>query len=567
MKNYYPNYPIHSIRDLREMIDNTARLFPLRAAFLVKSEGSYQPIPYSRFREEIDALGTWMFERGLQGARVAVIGENSYEWSLVYLTVLCGGGVILPIDRELPAEEIRRICEYADVRAVFHSDALTEKFAVSEFPPQCRLIGFSELRTAVAEGKELLLRGRDDYLCAEIDPDGMSVLLFTSGTTGTSKGVMLSQHNLCFVLEQCSRMIRISEEDVLLSVLPLHHTYECTVGFLLPMYHGASVAYAERLGTVARNLREVEATAMICVPLLLESIYRKIWQTAEKNGKAEKMRKAIRLNDSIKRIGMDASRSIFSEMRKSFGGRLRLLVSGGAAVKPEILAGFRALGLPAIQGYGLTECAPLAALNPEKHPRDASAGLPLPDAEVCIDSPDENGVGEICYRGENVMLGYYDNPALTAETIVDGWFHTGDLGYLDSDGFLYITGRKKNVIVTYNGKNIYPEELELHLNRSEWISEALVVGEEDENGETLIRAILYPNAERIDAALTAEGLSLDSPEAEGRIEAWLVEEIGRINLSLPSYKRIRRFSVRDREFVKTSTRKIRRSAEENRSEA
>lgn len=562
MKQKIPNYPIRPIRDLRELIDGSARLYSTRPAFHVKKEGSYQPISYSRLREEIDSLGTALFDRGLARRRVMLIGENCYEWALSYLTVLCGGGVVLPADRELPAEEISHICQYANVSALLYASSLQKKIESCSLPG-VQAICFDQIPALVEEGKEMLLRGRDDYLSAEIDPYGMSVLLFTSGTTGVSKGVMLSQHNLCFDIEQCSRMIRVDETDLLLSALPLHHTYECTIGFLLPLYHGASIAYAERLSTIAKNIKEVRATAMICVPLLLETFYKKIWQSAEKNGKAAMMKKAIKANNAAKRLGIDLSRSLFSELHKNFGGRLRLLVSGGAAIKPEVLAGLRDLGIPAIQGYGLTECSPLTAVNTDLAYRDASAGIAIPDGEFKILDPDENGVGEICFRGENVMLGYYENPELTAQVIKDGWFHTGDLGYLDSEGFLYITGRKKNVIVTYNGKNIFPEEIELHLDRSEWIAESMVVGEEGADQETRIKAFLYLNEEKVLSELKQLGLSPDSPEAEKEINRLVGEEINRINLTLSSYKRIRRYVIRKTEFVKTTTRKIRRFDPEN----
>ncbi len=562
MPNCYPNIETRPIRDLREMIDDTTRLFSTRPAFHEKKDGVYTPIPYARLREEIDALGTLLTEEGYLGTRVMVIGENCYEWALSYLTVLCGGGVILPIDKELPSEEISRICEFAHVSLVLHADSVTKK--LQDLPDGVGAIPFSTFPTLIAQGKELLLRGKDGYLRAEIDPEAMSVLLFTSGTTGVSKGVMLSQKNLCFDIEQCAKMIRVYESDILLSALPLHHTYECTVGFLLPLYHGASIAYAEKLSTIAKNLKEVRATAMICVPLLLETFYKKIWQTAEKSGKAEKMRKAIAAGRGIKKLGINLSKSLFTELHKNFGGRLRLLVSGGAAIKPEVLSGLNDLGLTAIQGYGLTECAPLVSVNPIKAPKHASVGLVLPDGAFRILDPDENGVGEILYRGDNVMLGYYESPELTDEVIKDGWFHTGDLGYLDADGYLYITGRAKNVIVTYNGKNIFPEEIELHLDRDSLIAESMVVGEEKEDGETVIKAYLYLNEAEVAAILKENGLSADTPEGARLIEEALAERIRRINLSLPSYKRIRRFVIRKTEFVKTSTRKIRRFDEENR---
>jgi len=566
MKSPYPSIPTRPIENLRSMLDDSVRLFPLRPAFHLRTdEGDFEQISYTRLREEIDLLGSALDECGLTGRRIAVIGENCYGWALSYLTVVCGGGVVLPLDRELCGEEIGRICQVAKVDAILHGASIADRIAAAPLPKETVRIGFDALPLLIERGRELLLQGREGYLLAPIEPDALSVLLFTSGTTGVSKGVMLSQRNLCYTIEQCSKMIAVSEQDLLLSVLPLHHTYECTIGFLLPLYHGASIAYAERLSTVARDLRQVQATAMICVPLLLESFLKKIWQSAEKSGKVDKLRAAIALNRKCKRVGLDLSRSLFSELRKSFGGRLRLLVSGGAAAKPEVLSGLRELGLTAIQGYGLTECAPLTTVNPEKAAKDASAGLCLPDSALRIADPDENGIGEICYRGENVMLGYYENPSLTAEVIRDGWFHTGDLGFLDPEGYLFITGRKKNVIVTRGGKNVFPEEIEEHLCRNEFIAEAMVVGEEEED-DVVIKAYLYPDPDRIAPLLREGGLEGSEPEARQLIRSLLEKQVIQVNRSLSSYKRIRRIVVRSEPFEKTSTRKIRRAAAENRAE-
>ncbi len=560
MQKLYPDFKVRPFSDLREMLDDTVRLFATRPAFHEKKDGVYTPITYARLREEIDSLGTYLTENRLLPARVIVIGENCYAWALSYLTILCGGGTVLPLDRDLPGEEIAHICQIAQVDLILHAPSVEKK--LTSLPGSVKTICFDAFPDLTARGRELLLRGKDAFLLAPIDPEKMSVLLFTSGTTGVSKGVMLSQKNLCFDITQCAKMIYVDENDLLLSALPLHHTYECTIGFLLPLSKGASIAYAERLSTIAKNLKEVRATAMVCVPLLLETFYKKIWQAAEKSGKAEKMRKAIAASRKVKRLGINLSRSLFTELRENFGGRLRLLVSGGAAIKPEVLTGLNDLGICAIQGYGLTECAPLVAANPVKVAKAASAGICLPDGEIKILDPDENGIGQILYRGDNVMLGYYQNPELTAQVIQDGWFYTGDLGYLDAQGFLYITGRAKNVIVTYNGKNIFPEEIELHLDRDDLIAESMVVGEEGED-DTIIKAYLYLSPEKVAALLAEEGIAPDTPQAADMICRVALERVREINRTLSSYKRIRRIVIRQEEFVKTTTRKIRRFDPEN----
>ncbi len=559
----YPYYEVRKIRDLRELILGSAELFGPKAAFLEKRQGKYEPISFDQYMSDINALGTALCARGLKDKRVIVLGENCYNWVLTYLSVVCGVGVIVPVDREISAEEITNIANISEAAAVIYAASAANKISECSFDESVQKIPFTSLGELVAEGEKLLDAGDRTYLDAEIDPNVMSVLLFTSGTTGVSKGVMLSHHNIAFnIMEMCS-MFFIDHTDIFLSVLPLHHTYECTCGFLCILYRGSTVAFCERLSLVTRNLAEVRATKMTCVPLLIETFYKKIWQGAEKSGKAPALRKAIKLNNALKKVGIDLSKKLFKDIHDTFGGRLDALVSGGASVNPEALKGLRDLGFRTVQGYGLTECAPLAALNRDVWFKDDSAGLETPNGHLDIYEPDENGIGEIRYRGENVMLGYYQNPELTAEVIRDGWFYTGDLGYLDEDRFLHITGRKKNVIVTPNGKNIFPEEIEVYIGRSKYVAESMVVGFDDQNGDTLVKAIIYPNYELVNEKLKETGVT---PDSEGYIDALksvFADEINEINLSLPTFKRIRKFVIRRKEFEKTTSKKIKRFADGN----
>lgn len=559
----YPYYEVRKIRDLRELIRGSAELFGPKAAFLEKRQGKYEPISFDQYMSDINALGTALCARGLKDKRVIVLGENCYNWVLTYLSVVCGVGVIVPVDREISAEEITNIANISEAAAVIYAASAANKISECSFDESVQKIPFTSLGELVAEGEKLLDAGDRTYLDAEIDPNVMSVLLFTSGTTGVSKGVMLSHHNIAFnIMEMCS-MFFIDHTDIFLSVLPLHHTYECTCGFLCILYRGSTVAFCERLSLVTRNLAEVRATKMNCVPLLVETFYKKIWQGAEKSGKAPALRKAIKLNNALKKVGIDLSKKLFKDIHDTFGGRLDALVSGGASVNPEALKGLRDLGFRTVQGYGLTECAPLAALNRDVWFKDDSAGLETPNGHLDVYEPDENGIGEIRYRGENVMLGYYQNPELTAEVIRDGWFYTGDLGYLDEDRFLHITGRKKNVIVTSNGKNIFPEEIEVYIERSKYVAESMVVGFDDQNGDTLVKAIIYPNYELVNEKLKETGVT---PDSEGYIDALksvFADEINEINLSLPTFKRIRKFVIRRKEFEKTTTKKIKRFADGN----
>ncbi len=388
---------------------------------------------------------------------------------------------------------------------------------------------------------------------------------------------MLSHHNIVYDLTEMCKMINIQPEDTFLSVLPLHHTYECTCGFLCVLYRGATVAYCEKLSTITRDLEDSKASVMLVVPLLLETMYKKIWRGAEKSGRDKTLRRAIKLNNALKKVGVDLSRKLFAEIHKSFGGHMRLLVSGGAAVDPNVLEGLRDLGFLAIQGYGLTECAPLAAVNRDTFYNDKSAGLATPNSRLEIDEPDENGIGEIKYKGENIMLGYYNMPELTAEVIRDGWFYTGDLGYIDENGFLVITGRKKNVIVTTNGKNIFPEELEYFLGRDARILDAMVVGENKVSsssaggdkstvGETVIKAYIFPDYALVNAELEAQGINtsdINAPAYRDAVRAMFTSLINELNINLPSYKRIHKFIVRRNEFEKTTTKKIKRFVKTN----
>lgn len=395
--------------------------------------------------------------------------------------------------------------------------------------------------------------GERDYLDAPIDPDVMSALLFTSGTAGVSKGVMLSHHNICFNLEEMCRMLYIGPEDVFLSVLPLHHAYECTCGFLCQIYRGTTVAFCEGLRYISRNMKEVCPTKICCVPLLVESLYNKIWASIRKKGMEKKVRTAIKLSNRLRSVGIDLTRKFFAEIYDSLGGRLNTLISGGAAVDPEVLRGLRDFGILAVQGYGLTECAPLAALNSDRFYRDDSAGLATPNTVLDIYNPQEDGTGEIRFKGENIMLGYYNAPELTVEVKRGEWFYTGDLGYLDKDGFLYITGRKKNVIVTSNGKNIFPEELETYLGRNPFVKESVVVGIPNAHKKDYdIVAVIVP-----DAAHFAEVHGEDCTDAQ--IHEELAGAVAEVNELVQPYKRIDLLIRRDAEFEKNTSKKIKRA--------
>jgi len=541
---------IRKVYDLRHMVRTSIELYREETAFLERKEGVYTPITYQQFGEDIDALGCALFERGIRG-RIAVMGENCYFWALSYIVTVCGLGVVVPLDKELPAEEVRNIAGIAELDAIICADKILGK---TEGITGVEVIPFSRIPELIEEGRKRIEDSKTAYLVAPIDRETMNILLFTSGTTGVSKGVMLSHKNICTVLKAAAVFNEVGPNDVFLSVLPLHHVFECTCGFLAPIYIGATVAYCTGLRHIIADMKDSGVTKIMCVPLLLETMHKKIWQTAKKQGRDKALRAAIAVNRAGKKVGVDLSKKLFADIHNMFGGRLNLFICGGAAADPEIIAGMRDLGFHAIQGYGLTECAPVAAINHESCFRDASAGLTPSYGELMIVDKSEDGTGEICYRGDNLMLGYYNAPDLTDEVIIDGWFHTGDLGYIDEDGFLYITGRKKNVIVTNGGKNVFPEELETYLSRNRYVKESVVVGYMNEAKRDYdIVAIIHPDSDALREKLGGE-------YTEEQVRELLGEAVAEVNGIVQSYKHINYFVTRDEEFIKNSSRKIKRNA-------
>ncbi len=547
----YRTYEVRHIRDLREMLRSSAEMYAEKDVFLQKTDGEYRGIKYATLRRDVDALGTELQSMGLAGKKIIVTGETCYSWAITYLAVICGLGVIVPVDRELPPEEIANIASIAEVSAVVYSPSLEAKFAGLD--ASITRIPFTALTDLVEAGAAKVAAGDRTYLDAEIDPNAMASLLFTSGTTGVSKGVMLSHHNICFNLEEMCSMVYIGPEDVFLSVLPIHHAYECTCGFLCQIYRGTTVAFCEGLRYITRNMQEVHPTKICCVPLLVETMYHKVWANIRKRGMEKKVKTAIKLSNALRKVGIDVTRKLFAEIHATFGGRLNMLISGGAAIDPIVLSGLRDLGIMALQGYGLTECAPIAALNADTFYCDSSAGLATPNTVLDIYNPQEDGTGEIRYKGENIMLGYYNAPELTAEVKRGEWFYTGDLGYLDKDGFLHITGRKKNVIVTYNGKNIFPEELETYLSRNPFVKESVIIG--------------IPNAQKKDYDIVAVIVPDTEHFTEVYGESYTDEQVDRefaravaeVNNTVQSYKRMDLFVRRDEEFEKNTSKKIKRA--------
>ena len=565
---------IRPMVNIKRMFEESTALFGDKAAFHEKPSHKepYHIYTYNDALARINKIGTALHARGMRGARISVIGENSYAWATSYLAVVCGTGVVVPLDKELPKGDIETLLITAEVEAVFYSKKYAKMFEEIREEGKTKLTLFIrneanpedmkdyevDVNTLISEGSDLLARGNRDYLDAQIDAERMGILLFTSGTTGFSKGVMLSHKNICAEMMIPTIVTGIVPTDVFFSVLPLHHSFEGTSGFLIPMAQGASIAYCEGLRYILDNIKEVKPTLFLAVPLLFENIYNKIWQNVRKQGKEKLLRRVIKLNRGTKKIGVDIGKVFFKQIHETLGGNVRHFIAGGASTNPEVVDGFKDLGFNLVQGYGLTETSPICALNPIYGGKSAAAGYLMPGFKAkIIDADPETGIGEICIGGDIVMMGYYENQEAT-DAVMDGeWFSTGDYGYIDSENFIYVTGRKKNVIITKNGKNVFPEELEFLVGCSPVFSELMVFeAESDVGGDTVIALITIPNDEEVKERL-GEGAS---DEMVGKL---LWEEVDKINVDLPIFKKIRKILLRKEPFEATTSKKIKRFVQEN----
>ena len=559
---------LRKVTDLRDLLNYAAAKYGSGAAYLYKEKvgGEYLPVSFERFREDVYSVGNALLADGFAGKHIAVIGENRYEWIVTYFAVACGLGVIVPLDKELPVQEIAALAGRADISAIVYSAKVGEKVksALEGLEGVTRIcmdlpedgdgvLSFNALRN---RGEALRSVGTDNYAALPLDPDEFCTLIFTSGTTGLAKGVMLCHRNLAYdvsALYQYVELDRFKDRKVTLSILPMHHTFEFTADVLGSLHQGGTVAFCEGLKYITKNMEQAKVTYLIAVPLIFENMHSKIWKQAEKAGKADKMRKAIKMVNALSHIDHKVQRKtarLFKDVHNAMGGCVKLFIVGGAASDPNVIRNYISMGINMVQGYGMTECSPIICLNPDYACKPASVGLPLPGTEVYIDDPDSDGIGEIVCKSPAVMLGYYKDKEETAKVLSeDGWLHTGDYGYIDRDGYVYITGRKKNVIVTKNGKNIFPEEVEYYLMKSPFIKEVVVRGEDDGDKDLAVTAEIYCDP----AALQEAG----NPEGEA-LRALIKKEVDACNDMMPLYKRVKRFTIRDTEFDKTTTQKIKR---------
>ncbi len=603
------SYPLHESyrsRDLREMIERSASLYADENAFLLKDpvalreldprseaainfrinpDNEYRGITYRQVNEDRKALGSAMLDLGIsKDDKVIILAETRYEWYITYLATVCGLAIIAPMDKELPANEVENLINRSGANTIFYSRSQEDKLlGIAENIKQVKNLVSYDLPTEnssklAGEDKDLFFfwdllntgnsiraNGNTQYDNLHIDPRALAVLLFTSGTTAKSKAVMLCHDNLCVNIYDVCLTVEFDKNDTLLSVLPLHHTFEATAGFLLPLSRGGKIAMNDGLRHIAKNLQQSKTSILIAVPLLLETLHKTILRKATGDAKvAKKYKLGLSLAKALNKIKLNFNDKIFAEIHKGLGGHLRLLVCGGAAIEPQILADFNDWGITAIQGYGVTECSPIISNNRPKYKEHASAGLPTPHVEVKIINEDENGIGEIIARGPNVMLGYYEDPEKTAEAIdSEGFYHTGDYGYIDDRGFIYITGRKANIIVTKNGKNIFPEEIEFVLLKENIIEEVVVYGERDEYGEQIITAEVFPSVEELAKVLETNAKDIDTSVLTGSVAEGLVKDaISKANKELQNFKKIKDIVLRAEPFPRNTSKKILRNKEQ-----
>lgn len=542
-------YKTARFENYREIVNSSYEKFPQRTAFQVKAPGGkYVYITYTQLWERYYKLCNTFLEMGLRGKRIAVIGKNSFEWSLSYLCAATVGCVV-PLDKEIHTSDILSFVEAADCQAICYSDYFA-KTLLGELPAHVRQLSFTDVYNASTPDDETFTEAVDSI---EIPRDETQILIFTSGTTGKAKGVCLSQYNICSNIYSTVQVVKIHPTDVTLSILPLHHTYECTLNLLLLLSRGTKITYCGGLTKIQKNLEEYHPSILVVVPALLSVLDKRIRKAVAKSvpSRYSEYFETLPLADALQKLPFFMRAVVKNRVKATLGGKMRLFIVGAAELDTTLVRDFEALGIETLQGYGLTECAPLVAGNSDFNQNSESTGVVMPGNEMRLINMNDEGVGEIITRGDNVMLGYFNDPESTEKVLVDGWFHTGDLGYIDENGWLFIKGRIKNVIVTTNGKNIYPEELENRLMDHPEVKECIVIGVRDSDGKPEVKAKILPNEDVIAEELGHE------PDREER-EKYVRDAVDSVNDEMPSYKRIKIVQVLDKELEKTTTSKIMR---------
>ena len=549
---------------LRSVLRESAEKFSDKVTYkYFVSPNEVAEMTYAQLYETFNNLGTSIIAKDLRKTKIAILSENRPEWIISYSAIISCGSVVIPLDKELLPAQIENFLKYSEVSAVFCSSKYAEKLVGMDLPTLRCIIDFdngtyedsrcTSYADMIEEGARLIAEGNCNFFTCKYDSSKMSALLFTSGTTGTSKGVMLSEENILTALNAATNMIDIKSDNVLLSVLPMHHTYETTAGQLTALRLGVTICINNSLKYVMRNMKRFQPTLMVVVPLYITTIKKKISDEIKNKKKEKTVELGVKATKVLRKVGLDARGMVFSEILSALGGKLKTIICGGAATDPEAIKWFENIGINVYQGYGITECSPLVAVNPLVNVHYDSVGLPILGSKVKIISEDKeteidlpNGeIGEIVVKGGHVMLGYYNDEAATKAAFTeDGYFRTGDYGYMDDDGYLYITGRKKNIIILDNGKNVYPEEIEEYLERVETIKESVVIGRENANGEVVITALIHPDFDQFKDC------------SEEQIVDAMRAEVAKINKFLPTFKQIRNIELKKNEFEKTTTKKI-----------
>lgn len=555
-------HPSKVITDLRHLVVSGAENFGEKTLYFYKDiNGEVAEYSYLRLKEEIEYIGTGFYKLGISDKNIAVSGDTHPRYIATYISVVCGNGCIVPIDKELSVEATVDFLRLAECQAFVYTKAQREKAEkIAELMPEMKYFipletdgdsVFSErvmpVDDLIAMGKVALEDGCEDYINTELEMEKMSALLFTSGTTGTSKGVMLSHKNLAAATNASVLSMSYDDRNTFVSVLPPHHSYEMTCGHLAIMDLGAQIFINDSLKHVMKNFQNFKPNALMLVPLFVETMHKKIWEEVRRRGMEKQLRALMKINGAMLACRIDVRSKLFKQVTGAFGGNLKSIVCGGAPLSPELIKDFYAFGITVLEGYGITECAPLVAVNSPGKVKFHSVGTPVKGCQVMIDKSEDEETGEILVKGDNVMMGYYKNPEATAEVFTeDGWFRTGDIGYMDDEGYIFITGRKKNVIILSNGKNVFPEEIEEHLAAVPCILESVVLTRENDNGDQLITAIVVPN------------MDLFKDKTKDEVYAEIKTAVNDVNKNLPSFKQIRKIEVRYELFERTTSKKIQR---------
>ena len=555
-------YKYLEINNLKDMLNKSGEKYGEKIAYKIKIEkDKYKTYTHKEIRQMINYLGTRLIDLGLQNKRIAIIGENRYEWEIAYLSVVCGTGIVVPLDKSLPQNELEKLIERSEIEAIFYSEKYNDmlKNIVSRGIGKLKTLismdlknhldGIYSQKELIDEGKILVEGGDERFINAKIDNEKMSVMLFTSGTTSDSKIVAISHKNLVSNLMDIASVLDINSDDVFLSFLPLHHVFECTVGFLFSLYVGAETVFCNGIRYIVENLNEYKVSVMASVPAIYERIFKMIRREIAKKDNLEEI---LENEKKYQNSSMEEKKEVFKSIHDMLGGNIKLLISGAASLDKEIEQKYRNLGLNLVQGYGLTETSPVIGIGTKKYHKVGSIGKTVPSVEAKVIDCNKEGIGELIVRGPNIMLGYYKNEDATKKAIIDGWFYTGDLARIDEDGYIFICGRKKNVIVLKNGKNIYPEEMENLINKIEGVEESFVYGKQMSNDKENIKVyakIVY-DEEVVNNAYKVQ--------SEKEIHDEIAKKIREINSLMPKYKAIRGFSLTKEPLIKTTTNKLKR---------